>query len=159
MEALPMKAVSLTAAACIVGLAAFEARAAEFWVVGSGGLRYAPPGPGGYAPRHDPRGSVAVQPHGAARPSGADIAAGILTAVVPLVLPQLRVVPAAPPMPSGVAPGQPMAAAPPEGALAEIEPNPRGITRAEVEAALVDWCGQRPDAPLCIKLGAGAGPR
>ena len=145
-----MKTVSLTVAACVVGLAAFEAGAAEFQVVGPGGLRYAPPGPGAYPPRDRLRGYVAVQYQGPARPSGADIAAGILTAVVPLVLPQLRVVPVVPPAPSSM---------PPEGALAEIEPNPRGITRAEVEAALVDWCGQRPQAPLCIKLAAREGPR
>ena len=154
-----MNTVALTVAACIVGLAAFEARAAEFHIVGPGGLRYAPPGPRGYAPRHDLRGYVAVQHQGDARPSGAEIAAGILTAVVPLVLPHLRVVPAVPPPPSAAPPGPPMVAPPPDGALAEIEPNPRGITRAEVEAALVDWCGQRPEAALCLKLGARAAPR
>jgi hypothetical protein len=36
--------------------------------------------------------------------------------------------------------------------LAEIEPNPRGITRAEVEAAIADWCGTHMQAPLCQKL-------
>jgi hypothetical protein len=43
---------------------------------------------------------------------------------------------------------------PPGDPLAEIEPNPRGITRAEVEAALLDWCATHSDAPLCIKLRA-----
>jgi hypothetical protein len=141
-----MKSASLVLAACIAAAGAFEARAGEYRVVGPGWLRHGPPGPGRYLPRHVPRGAVAVQYHGSTRPSGEDIAAGILTAVVPLVLPGLRVVPATPP-----APGP---AAPPPDALAEIEPNPRGITRAEVEAALVDWCGQRPDAPLCVKLRA-----
>ena len=133
-------------AACIAAGGAFEAQAGEYRVVGPGWLRHGPPGPAGYPPRHVPRGAVAVQYHGRTRRSGEDIAAGILTAVVPLVLPGLRVVPAAPP-----APGP--AVTPPD-ALAEIEPNPRGITRAEVEAALVDWCGQRPEAPLCVKLRA-----
>jgi hypothetical protein len=36
--------------------------------------------------------------------------------------------------------------------LADIEPNPRGITRAEVEAAIADWCGTHMQAPLCQKL-------
>jgi hypothetical protein len=39
-------------------------------------------------------------------------------------------------------------------ALADVEPNARGITRQEVEAALVDWCGSHADAPLCAKLQA-----
>jgi hypothetical protein len=41
---------------------------------------------------------------------------------------------------------------PPSNALDQIEPNPRGITRAEVEAALIDWCASNPRAPLCRKL-------
>jgi hypothetical protein len=36
--------------------------------------------------------------------------------------------------------------------LAQIEPNPRGITRAEVEAAIADWCDTHMQAPLCQKL-------
>jgi hypothetical protein len=37
-------------------------------------------------------------------------------------------------------------------ALTDIEPNPRGITRAEVEAAIADWCTSHADAALCVKL-------
>jgi len=37
-------------------------------------------------------------------------------------------------------------------ALDDIEGNSRGITRQEVEAALVDWCTSHVDAPLCVKL-------
>jgi hypothetical protein len=37
-------------------------------------------------------------------------------------------------------------------ALTQIEPNPRGITRAEVEAAIADWCGTHIETPLCQKL-------
>jgi hypothetical protein len=149
-----MKTASMALAACIVVLAACEGRAGQYWVFGPGGPRYAPPEAG--PPRHVRRGAVAVQYQPGGRPSGEEIAAGILTAVVPLVLPRLRVVPAGPPPPAAPAP---VAAAPPQGALAEIEPNPLGITRAEVEAALVDWCGQRPDAPLCVKLRAYQAPR
>jgi hypothetical protein len=36
--------------------------------------------------------------------------------------------------------------------LDDIEGNSRGITREEVEAALVDWCASHGDAPLCRKL-------
>jgi len=42
---------------------------------------------------------------------------------------------------------------PPSGnAMDEIEPNPRGITRSEVEQAVVEWCQTHMDAPLCKKL-------
>ena len=34
----------------------------------------------------------------------------------------------------------------------EIEPNPRGITRSEVEQAVAEWCQTHMDAPLCKKL-------
>jgi hypothetical protein len=36
--------------------------------------------------------------------------------------------------------------------LDNIEGNSRGITRQEVEAAIVDWCATHADAPLCVKL-------
>ena len=47
--------------------------------------------------------------------------------------------------------GTPSPAAPADP-LADIEPNPRGITRAEVEAAIADWCSTHMQAPLCQKL-------
>jgi hypothetical protein len=34
----------------------------------------------------------------------------------------------------------------------DVEPNSHGITRGEVEAAIVDWCRSHGDAPLCKKL-------
>jgi hypothetical protein len=34
----------------------------------------------------------------------------------------------------------------------DVEPNSRGITRGEVEAAIVDWCRLHGDAALCKKL-------
>jgi hypothetical protein len=34
----------------------------------------------------------------------------------------------------------------------DVEPSSRGITRGEVEAAIVDWCRSHGDAPLCKKL-------
>ena len=40
----------------------------------------------------------------------------------------------------------------PGNALDEIEPNQRGITRAEVSEALVEWCADNPERALCHKL-------
>jgi hypothetical protein len=37
-------------------------------------------------------------------------------------------------------------------ALDDVEPNPRGITRTEVEAVITDWCTSHGEAPLCQKL-------
>jgi hypothetical protein len=57
------------------------------------------------------------------------------------------------PPPAAAAPLPPAAApAPPGDVLDDIEGNSRGITREEVEAALVDWCASHGDAPLCRKL-------
>src|SRR5262245_29819347 len=42
--------------------------------------------------------------------------------------------------------------------LGDIEGNSRGITRQEVEAALVDWCASPVDAPLCVKLRVAPPP-
>jgi hypothetical protein len=42
--------------------------------------------------------------------------------------------------------------------LDDIEGNSRGITRQEVEAALVDWCASHADAPLCLKLKVSPPP-
>jgi len=36
-------------------------------------------------------------------------------------------------------------------AMDQINPS-NGITREEIEAAMVDWCSHNPQAPLCIKL-------
>jgi len=43
-------------------------------------------------------------------------------------------------------------------ALDDIEGNSRGITRQEVEAALVDWCASHADATLCVKLRVAPPP-
>ena len=48
---------------------------------------------------------------------------------------------------------------PPSGnVMDEIEPNPRGITRSEVEQAVAEWCQTHMDAPLCKKLEPPARP-
>lgn len=65
--------------------------------------------------------------------------------------------PAAPP-PAGLAPGDlPPRDLPPGDALDAIPDNSANsnrITRAEIEAALTDWCASHGDAPLCVKLQA-----
>jgi hypothetical protein len=49
---------------------------------------------------------------------------------------------------------------PPRGndVLDDIEGNSRGITRQEVEAALLDWCATHANAPLCVKLRVAPPP-
>jgi hypothetical protein len=44
---------------------------------------------------------------------------------------------------------------PPPNVLDDVEPNPRGITRAEVEAAIADCCARSPEGELCKKLTKG----
>jgi hypothetical protein len=62
--------------------------------------------------------------------------------------PEASTPPATPPVVTAQAYGSP----PASGVLDDIEGNSRGITRQEVEAALIDWCASHVDAPLCVKL-------
>jgi hypothetical protein len=67
--------------------------------------------------------------------------------------------PAAPPPMAAVPPpaAPPPADLPPGDALDAIPDNSANsnrITRAEIEAALTDWCASHGDAPLCVKLQA-----
>jgi hypothetical protein len=55
--------------------------------------------------------------------------------------------PAAPP-PADLPPGDALDAIPDNSA------NSNRITRAEIEAALTDWCASHGDAALCVKLQA-----
>ena len=64
--------------------------------------------------------------------------------------------PAPPPPPVVVA--QSNRSPPGNDVLDDIEGNPRGITRQEVEAALIDWCATHADAPLCVKLRVAPPP-
>jgi hypothetical protein len=59
---------------------------------------------------------------------------------------------AAPSGPAAAAKTPPVTSPPSDEVLADIEGNSRGVTREEVEAALVDWCATNGDAPLCRKL-------
>jgi hypothetical protein len=146
----------MAAAAVMMSMAAPEADAGELL---AGGYRHAPPYRHGYAPRNYRMGYMA--PYGPQRPDlGAAIGGALAGAALQLIpratealLAKLPPGASAPPstLPS-------VAAAQPDGppsrgdALDDIQGNSRGITREEVEAALVDWCASHGDAPLCVKL-------
>src|SRR5262249_31800621 len=120
----------------------------------------------GYAPWNYRMGYMARRSYAPQRPDlGAAIGGALAGAALQLIprateallakLPPEASAPAAPP---------PVAAAQPEGSppsgdvLDDIQGNSRGITRDEVEAALVDWCASHGDAPLCVKLQAAPPP-
>jgi hypothetical protein len=64
-----------------------------------------------------------------------------------------------PPAPPPVVVAQAGRSPPGNDVLDDIEGNSRGITRQEVEAALIDWCATHADAPLCVKLRVASPPR
>jgi hypothetical protein len=155
---------SLAAGAVI--LTAAQADAGEFPAPGPVGPRYAPPYGRSYVPSGYRRGYIAPRYYYVAqqRPDlGAAIAGALAGAALQLIpraaeaLAQ-RLPPAPGPLPPPSAavpspPAAPPAAPAPSGdVLDDIEGNSRGITREEVEAALVDWCASHGDAPLCRKL-------
>ena len=63
-----------------------------------------------------------------------------------------------PPAPPPVVVAQSNRPPPSNDVLDDIEGNSRGITRQEVEAALIDWCATHADAPLCVKLRVAPPP-
>jgi hypothetical protein len=65
---------------------------------------------------------------------------------------------APPPAPPPVVVAQSNRSPPSNDVLDDIEGNSRGITRQEVEAALIDWCATHADAPLCVKLRVAPPP-
>jgi len=65
---------------------------------------------------------------------------------------------APPPTPPPVVVAQSNRSPPGGDVLDDIEGNTRGITRQEVEAALIDWCATHADAPLCVKLRVAPPP-
>ncbi len=151
-----MSTIFKSLAACAVILAATQAGAGEFLA----------PGPRSYAPHgrgHAPfgyRGGY-IAPRYYAQDHGPDLGAAIAGALAGAALQLIpraaealaaRLPPApAPQSPAATAP-PPLAPPPPDDVLADIEGNSRGITRQEVEAALLDWCASHGDAPLCRKL-------
>jgi hypothetical protein len=55
----------------------------------------------------------------------------------------------------GVLAAMPRPVAPARDAMDEIaETNPQGVTRAEVEGAIADFCSRNATASLCVKLNA-----
>ncbi len=150
-----MTPLSIALALGVVGLAATQADAGQLRFDGPAGYRHAPPMIRGHVQRnvrvHLPPRRYAPAPQYRLDPGAA--IAGALAGAALMLIPRAAEALAAklPPPRPAAAPAAP----PPAGnPLAEIEPNPRGITRAEVEAALVDWCATHADAPLCIKLRA-----
>jgi len=106
-------------------------------------------------PRYAPQPDLAAAVGGAL----ADAALQLIPQATAALAAKLRSEASAPtptPLPVVVA----QAGRPPPGSdvLDDIEGNSRGITRQEVEAALVDWCATHADAPLCIKLRVAPPP-
>jgi hypothetical protein len=155
-------------AASAVILTAAQADAGEFLAPGPLGPRYAAPYGRSYVPPGYRRGYSASRYYYVAQQPpdlGAAIAGALAGAALQLIpraaealAQRLPPAPAPGPLPPPAAaaplpPAAPPAAPAPSGdALDDIEGNSRGITREEVEAALVDWCASHGDAPLCRKL-------
>lgn len=147
-------------AACAAILTATQADAGQFLVPGPGGLRYAPPHGRGYVPSGYRRGYyVAPRPYAPLhRPDFGAAIAGALAGAALQLIPRAaealaaRLPPAPAPQPPAATAAPPAAPPPTNDVLADIEGNSRGITRQEVEAALLDWCASHGDAPLCRKL-------
>jgi hypothetical protein len=157
----PMRTFTkLLVVAGMLGLVVGQADAGEFFVPGPGGYRYPPPYGHRYGPRHYMRGYVPryVPPPQYHSDPGAAIAGAIAGAALQLIPKaaaalEARPAPAPPPPPSAPTSAMAPPAEPPNGdVLDQIAGNPRGITRGEVEAALLDWCASHGEAPLCVKL-------
>ena len=129
----------LGAVAATISMAASHANAGWFLVRGPGGYGHAPWNYCYTAPRFSLH----------QRPDLGTAIGGALAKTEGLMLPPGgSAPPTAPPVVTAQAAGSP----PSSDVLNDIEGNSRGITRQEVEAALVDWCASHADAPLCVKL-------
>jgi hypothetical protein len=109
----------------------------------------------------------APPPYGAPRPDLAAAVGAALAAAALELIPRAAAALAAklpseasapPPAPPSVVVAQADRSPPGNNVLDDIEGNPRGITRQEVEAALIDWCATHADAPLCVKLRVAPQP-
>ena len=134
------------AVAVVIAMAASHAKAGHLVVRGPGGYGHAPWKYRYTAPRF----------YAQHRPDlGAAIAGAFAAAALQLIPRATEALMAK--LPSGAAPppvvtAQSDGSPPSNDVLDEIEGNSRGITRQEVEAALVDWCASHAEAPLCVKL-------
>jgi hypothetical protein len=147
--AMTVAAKLVAAVVVVLAIATSHANAGQFWVRGPSGYghtvwKYRYTAPRLYAqPRPDLGAAVAAALAGAAL-QPIPRATEALAAKLP---------PAASPPPPPVVTAQREDGSPPRSdVLDDIEGNSRGITRQEVEAALVDWCASHADAPLCLKL-------
>jgi hypothetical protein len=147
----------VAAAAVAIAMAATQADAGEPLRVG---YRHAPPP---YALRNNRMGEMARW-H-APRPDLAAAIGGALAGAALQLIPRATAALAAklqseapPPTPPPVVLAQADRPPPRNDVLDDIEGNSRGITRQEVEAALIDWCATHADAPLCVKLRVAPPP-
>jgi hypothetical protein len=152
----------MAAAAVMMSMAAPQAEAGE---VLAGGYRHAPPYRHGYAPRNYRTRYMAWRAYASQRPDLGAAIGGALAGAALQLIPRATEALLAKLPPDASAPAPPPVAAaqregpPPSGdALDDIQGNSRGITRDEVEAALVDWCASHGDAPLCVKLRVAPPP-
>jgi len=148
----------LTALAVMILMAAPDANAGQLLVRGPGGHGHA-----SWKFRYMTPHLYTRQP-----PDLADAIAGALAGAALLLIPHatealIAKLPAEASAPSATPPVVTAQDSPRSNdALDDIEGNSRGITRQEVEAALVDWCTSHVDAPLCVKLRVtppAGGPR
>src|SRR5215471_12082416 len=138
----------LTALAVMILMAAPDANAGQLLVRGPGGLDHA-----SWKSRYMAPHLYTRQP-----PDLAAAIAGALAGAALLLIPRatealIAKLPAEASAPSATPPVVTAQDSPRSNdVLGDIEGNSRGITRQEVEAALVDWCTSHVDAPLCVKL-------
>jgi hypothetical protein len=153
----------LAAAAVMASMVTTEADAGPVVV---GGYRYASPSGHGYIRWDHRRAYVASRFYTPQQPDLGAAIAGALAGAALQLIPRAAgaLISKLPPADSTPPPAPPVVAAqldgsPPSGdVLDDIEGNSRGITRQEVEAALVDWCATHGDAPLCVKLRVNPPP-
>jgi hypothetical protein len=145
---------SVAAVVVVLAIAASHADAGQFRVRG----------PSGYGHTAWKYRYTAPRFYAEQRPDlGAAVAAALAGAALQLI-PRATEALAAKLPPAASAPAPPVVTAQRDGSppssnvLDDIEGNSRGITRQEVEAALVDWCTSHADAPLCRKLQVGPPP-
>lgn len=108
-----------------------------------------------------PRATEALAARLPPPPAGPPPLPNAVPPVAPNALPPAAAVPppaAPPPLAAAPPPAAPPPADLPPGdaldAIPDNSANSNRITRAEIEAALTDWCASHGDAPLCVKLKA-----
>jgi hypothetical protein len=153
--AMTVAAKLVAAVVVVLAIAASHANAGQFRVRGPSGYGHT-----AWKYRYTaPRFYVQQRPDLGAAVAAA--LAGVALQLIPRATEALaaKLPPAASPPPPPVVTAQREDGSPPRSdVLDDIEGNSRGITRQEVEAALVDWCASHADAPLCLKLQVSPPP-